>query len=185
MRLSIPFFLLMAIIFFSGCVNMYSDAIRENCMDLSKYPSPYYQSECLLKKSHYFAAFGDPNSALAQCDAIKGLISQNLLGTTSNWIGINHEVEMFNTCVEDTAVQSLDESYCDRKIYPNVFASLQSIFDAIPTPITPGDADASYVSSCKDKVRFANQRANSLPNLMSNFTYLMTVPPSEIKKAGR
>lgn len=178
MRLFIAFFLLMATIFLSGCVNMYSDAVKENCMDASKYPSAYYQSECMLKKSHYFAAFGDPTDALAQCDAIKGLIPADLLSTVSNWIGINHEVEMYNGCVEDTAVQSLDESYCEKKIYPNVFASIQSVFDAIPTPISSGDADASYVSSCKDNVNFARQRANSMPNLMSNFTYLMTVAPN-------
>jgi|GEM_PF-6019841 len=177
MRLFIALFLLAATMFFSGCVNMYSNAINENCMDASKYPSPYYQSGCMLKKSHYFAAFGDPTSALAQCDAIKGLIPADLLGTVSNWIGINHEVEMFNACVEDTAIQSLDESYCEKKIYPNVFASMQSIFDAIPTPISAGDADASYVSSCKDNVKFARQRINGLPNLMSNFTRLMTVAP--------
>ena len=171
MRLSIALSLLIIIAFLSGCVNMYSAAINENCIDKSKYPSAYYQSECMLKKSHYYAAFGDPGNAIAQCNAIKDLIDPGLFSTGSNLIGLNHEVEMYNNCVEDTAVQSLDDSYCYLKKYPNVYSSIQNI-------LSIGNKDESFVKSCKDKVNFANQRVNSLPHLMSNFTYLMTNAPN-------
>jgi hypothetical protein len=160
---------------FSGCVNLYSNAIEENC--IAAYPSAHFQSECLLKKSHYLGAFGQGTEAMEQCEAIKGLIAPGLLGSGSHWIGLNHEVTMYNDCVEDLAVNTLDASYCEKKIYPSVFSSIQSILDAIPTPISSGSTKSSYVSSCKEKVAFEIQRQNSLPNLMSEFIRLMTTKP--------
>jgi hypothetical protein len=183
--LFLPIMLLFAsMAFFPGCVNIYSDAIKEDCMNVNKYPSAHFQSECLLKKSHYYGAFGEADDAMAQCEMIKDLVSPSLLSSTSHWIGLNHEVNMYNDCVEDLAVNALDESYCKKKIYPSVFLSIQSILDKIPTPISSGSTESSYVSGCKEKVEFERQRQVRLPNIMTEFIKLMTNAP-DFKRFGQ
>ena len=160
----------------SGCVNVYSSVINEDCA--AKYPTPSQQSECLLTQAQYYAAFGDDSSAMAKCDAIYALIPSGFFSGLSKTIGLNHEVEMFNKCIDDTAKYSLNDAYCSRKITPGVFGSIANVIAKVPFPFQDANSATDLnVAACKEAVAFEKDRQKAIPKIMDNFIYLMTTKP--------
>jgi hypothetical protein len=176
MRQAVAAMLVAMALLSSGCVNVYSSVISEDCA--AKYPSAGQQSECLLTKAQYFAAFGDDADAMGQCDAIKALIPKDFFSGLSKTIGLNHEVEMYNKCIDDTAKYSLNDAYCSMKITPGVFGSIANVIASVPFPFQDANsAEGLHVAACKEAVQFEKERQESLPKIMDNFLFLMTTPP--------
>jgi len=169
------------LLFSFGCLNLYRDVISADCYDPIKYPSNYSKIDCLGEKSRYLAAFNEKEQALSVCNEIKTrFVDINTLGLdVGNNFNIfpSHAVSAYNNCIEEVAVFTLDPSICQKQVIPNAFAAIGDAFSSVPG--IGESISQQHYKGCEDNVLFRIARQNSLPNLMSNFTYLLTTRPEQ------
>ena len=182
--------IILILLFSSGCLNMYSDTINDNCFNETKYSSSYEKIDCLGEQSRYLAVFGEKEKALDICNQIKAkFVDPTKLGFTEGGnfnIFPSHAVTMYNNCIEEVAVASCsDDSSCDsaaaicqKQIVPNVFSAIGDAFSAFPGI---DSMKQMHYQGCVDNVNFKKAQMDSLPNMMKIFLDLMTTKPENAK----